>query len=210
MSKTSRKILVTGFGRFPGAPSNPTTPLVARVVRAARRHGLDCVAHVFATRYAVVDRELPALIAEHRPDVIVMFGLSGRRRHVSIETAARNRVSTWFPDAGGAVPPRAAIAAGAAASLRGRAAFSHLLAAARTTRVRTRLSRDAGKYLCNYVYWRALEAAAQPDGPRHAVFIHVPPVGISSRPRARAKRHSFTPDELFRAGKAILLAISRR
>jgi pyroglutamyl-peptidase len=210
MSKAPLKILVTGFGRFPGAPSNPTTPLVARLVRAARRQGLDCVAHVFATRYAVVDRELPALIAKHRPDAIVMFGLAGRRRHVSIELVARNRVSTWFPDAGGAAPARAAIAAGAAASRRGRAAFSHLLAAARATRVRTRLSRDAGKYLCNYVYWRALEAAAQPDGPRRAVFIHVPPVGQSARPRARAKRHRFTPDEVFRAGKAILLAVSRR
>jgi pyroglutamyl-peptidase len=207
MSRFQPKILVTGFGRFPGAPSNPTAPLVARLVRAARRQGLDCVAHVFATRYAAVDRELPDLIAKHRPDVIVMFGLAGRRRHVSIETLARNRVSTWFPDAGGALPPRAAIAAGAPSRLRGRAAFPRLLAAARATRVRTQLSRDAGKYLCNYVYWRALEAAARPGGPQRAVFIHVPPVGIASRPRARAKRHRFTHDELFRAGKAILLAI---
>ena len=210
MSKVRPKILITGFGRFPGAPSNPTMPLVARLARAARRQGLDCVAHVFATRYAAVDRELPALIAEHRPDAIVMFGLAGRRRHVSIELLARNRMSTWFPDAGGFLPPRAAIVGDAPATLRGRAAFSYLLAAARATRVRTRLSRDAGKYLCNYVYWRALEAAAQPDGPRRAVFIHVPPVGKTTRPRARAKRHRFTPDELFRAGKAILLAIGRR
>ncbi len=210
MSKMPTKVLITGFGRFPGAPSNPTTPLVARLVRTARRHGLDCVAHVFATRYAAVDRELPALIARHRPDAIVMFGLAGRRRHVSIEMFARNRMSTWFPDAGGVAAARATIAAGAPPSLRGRAAFSRLLAAARATRVRTRLSRDAGKYLCNYVYWRALEAAAQPEGPRRAVFIHVPPVGKVPRPRARAKRRSFTPDELFRAGKAIISAISRR
>jgi len=210
MTKVPRRILITGFGRFPGAPSNPTMPLVARLVRAARRQGLDCVAHIFATRYAEVDRELPALIAKHRPDAIVMFGLAGRRRHVSIEVVARNRMSVLFPDAGGIIPARAAIAAGAAATLRGRAAFAGLLAAARTTRVRTQLSRDAGKYLCNYVYWRALEAAAQPDGPRRAVFIHVPPVAAAPRPRARAKRHRFTHDELFRAGKAIVFALSRR
>jgi pyroglutamyl-peptidase len=210
MTKVPPKILITGFGRFPGAASNPTTPLVARLVRAARRQGLDCVAHVFATRYAAVDRELPALIAEHRPDVIVMFGLAGRRRHVCIELIARNRMSSWFPDASGVAPPRGTIAAGGPASLRGLAAFSHVLAAARASRVRTRPSRDAGKYLCNYLYWRALEAAAQPDGPRRAVFIHVPPAGTAPRPRARARRHRFTPDELFRAGKAILFALSRR
>jgi len=204
------KVLITGFGRFPGAPANPTTPLVARLVRAGRRRGLDCVAHVFATRYAAVDRELPALIAAHRPDAVLMFGLAGRRRQVCIETLARNRMSLLFPDAGGVVPPRATIAAGAPTSLRGRAAFSRLLAAARATRVSTRLSRDAGKYLCNYIYWRALEAAAKPDGPRRAVFVHVPPVGEGFRPRRRAKRRRFTPDQLFRAGRAILLAVSRR
>ncbi len=204
-----KKILVTGFGRFPGAPFNPTTPLVARLVRAGRLRGLDCVAHVFATRYTTVDRELPALIAAHRPNVVLMFGLAGRRQHVSIELFARNRMSTWFPDAGGAAPPRAAIAADGPPRWRGRAAFSRLLAAARATRVTTRLSRDAGKYLCNYIYWRALEAAARPGGPGRVVFIHVPPVAKTSRPHRRARRNQFTPDELFRAGQAILLAIGR-
>jgi pyroglutamyl-peptidase len=204
------KVLITGFGRFPGAPANPTTPLVTRLARAGRRSGLECAAHIFATRYAAVDRELPALIAAHRPDAILMFGLAGRRRHVCIELRARNRMSTIFPDAGGAVPARSSITAGAPSSLRGRAAFSRLLSAARTTRVATRFSRDAGKYLCNYIYWRALEVAARPDGPRRAVFIHVPPVGMPFRPRGHAKRRRFTPDQLFRAGKAILLALSRR
>ncbi len=200
-------ILVTGFGGFPGAPVNPTTVLVARLARAAQRRGARCVAHVFATRYDAVDRELPALIAAHRPDAIVMFGLAGRRKRVSIETRARNRTSTLFPDAGGAVPRRAAITPGAPAILRGRAPFARLLAAARQTRVKTALSRDAGTYLCNYVYWRALEAAARPGGPRLAVFIHVPRVGQKFRPRARVRRRAFTFDELIRVGAAMVAAV---
>ena len=123
------KVLITGFGRFPGAPAHPTTPLVTRLAHAGRRRGLDCVAHVFATRYATVDRDLPALIAAHRPDAILMLGLAGRRRHVCVELLARNRKSTIFPDAGGTLPRRAAIVAGAPTSLRGHAPFSRLLAA---------------------------------------------------------------------------------
>jgi pyroglutamyl-peptidase len=199
-------ILLAGFGAFPGAPVNPTTALVARVARAARRRGLRCIPHVFATRYAAVDRELPALIAAHRPDAIVMFGLAGRRRRVSIETCARNRISA-FPDAGGAVPQRRAIAPGAPAIACGRAPFTRLLAAARATRVATGMSRDAGAYLCNYVYWRALEAAAAPEGPRIAVFIHVPRVGPKFRPRKRVKQRQFTFDELVRVGRAIVAAV---
>jgi pyroglutamyl-peptidase len=201
-------ILLTGFGDFPGAPINPTTALVARLARAARRRGVHCIAHVFATRYAAVDRELPALIAAHRPDAIVMFGLAERRRRVSIETCARNRISA-FPDAGGAVPQRRAIAPGAPAIACGRAPFTRLLAAARQTRVKTALSRDAGTYLCNYVYWRALEAAARPGGPRLAVFVHVPRVGQKFRPRARGGRRTFTLDQLARVGEAVVTAVSR-
>ena len=58
-------ILVTGFGPFPGAPFNPTGPLVQRLARVRRPALADVtiVPHVFATSYAAVDRELPALIA---------------------------------------------------------------------------------------------------------------------------------------------------
>jgi pyroglutamyl-peptidase len=203
-------ILVTGFGRFPGAAQNPTTAIATHLARAARRRGSDCVAHVFATTYAAVDRELPRLIAAHRPDAILMFGLAARRAHVSIELVARNRMSLWFPDADGVVPPRAAIAAGAGASVRGRVVFSRLLAAARATRVKTKFSRDAGSYLCNYVYWRALEAAAAPGGPRRVVFVHVPRVATRSRRRAGNTRARFTLNELLRAAEAILAAMTRR
>ena len=43
------RILVTGFGPFPGAPYNPTQPLVARLVRL-RRPAFDDVelsSHIF-------------------------------------------------------------------------------------------------------------------------------------------------------------------
>ena len=58
-------ILITGFGPFPGAPFNPTGALVTELARRripALRH-IRRVAHVFATSYAAVDRELPALLA---------------------------------------------------------------------------------------------------------------------------------------------------
>src|SRR5262245_56296470 len=204
------RVLITGFSPFPGAPVNPTAALATRLARAGRRRGLDCIAHVFATTYAAVDRELPMLIAAHRPDAILMLGLAARRAHVSIEVFARNRASTWFPDAGGVVAPRRAIAAGASAATRGRAEFSRLLAAARAARVKTLLSRDAGNYVCNYVYWRALEAAAGPGGPRRAVFVHVPRVTANARRRDGAKRPRFAFAQFLRVGEAILAALARR
>ena len=60
---TPMRTILTGFGRFPGSPVNPSGfgPRLARRRRPAspaRR-----IAHVFATAYDAVDRDLPSLLA---------------------------------------------------------------------------------------------------------------------------------------------------
>jgi pyroglutamyl-peptidase len=205
-----RTILITGFGRFPGSPFNPSGPVAMRVARR-RRPALAHtrrIAHVFATRYDAVDRELPALLAREKPDIIVMFGVATRARHVRIEERARNRVSVLFPDAGGHRPAARTIAPYAEA-LRNPLPLARLVKAARSAGVAAR-SRNAGTYLCNYVYWCALEAAARPNGPALVIFIHVPPVISKKRPRRlrKPKRRTATLGDLVRAGEAVVVAMN--
>lgn len=199
-------LLVTGFGPFPGAPFNPTEALVTRLTRLRRPAlaGVTVIGHVFPTSYAAVDAALPALIARHRPDALLMFGLATRAKHLRIETRARNALAL-LPDATSASLMRHAIAPGAPGSMAMPAPLQHLLAAAKTARVRAALSRDAGRYLCNYLCWRAAEVVARPGGPRYAAFVHVPQLRRDPRLRPRY-RHS-GPD-LARAGAALLLALA--
>jgi pyroglutamyl-peptidase len=188
------RVLITGFGRFPGAPFNPTEAL-ARRLAARRRPALadtSRVAHVFRTSYAAVEADLPALITRHRPDVVLLTGLAGRTPQVRIETRARNLVSVLYPDVDGRIPARPAIRPGNAA-LRGRAPFRRLVAAGRAARVPTRMSRDAGRYLCNYVYWRTLETTSRSG--TLVQFVHIP--------GKRRIGHA----AVVRAGEAILLAL---
>jgi pyroglutamyl-peptidase len=210
------KVLIGGFGRFPGAPFNPSG-LVALALARRRRPALadtKRLAHVFATRYADVDRELPALIARERPDIVLLFGLAGRTRHIRIEHIARNRMSVLFPDAGGSRPTRPAIAAGRPA-LRNPRPLVRLVEAARDAGVRAAPSRNAGSYLCNYIYWRALEAARGAGGPRLVAFVHVPPVRHKARPvsacspsRPCKRRRVYRLGDLVRASEAILIAMT--
>jgi pyroglutamyl-peptidase len=199
-------VLITGFGPFPAAPFNPTEPLVQRL-GARRRPAFADVqrsTHVFRTSYAAVDAELPALISRHAPDVLLLFGLAARTPYLRIETQARNAVSVLVPDAGGRMRRAANIQAGRAAAIAGRAPFQKLVAAARAARVPARLSRNAGSYLCNYLYWRGIEAKARNKTPL-VVFVHVPRVARGFRPRGGRRR--LTLDDLVRAGEAILLAL---
>src|SRR6202165_2717174 len=171
------RILITGFGPFPGAPHNPTQPLVARLLRL-RRPALGDVelsGHIFHVTYSTVDRELPELIARHRPQGLLMFGLADRTAHVRIETRARNAVTMLWPDADRARARKGSISGGADAMMFG-PHTAKLLRAAVGTGIDARASRDAGSYLCNYLSWRAIEAVNSGDGPRLAAFVHVPPL----------------------------------
>jgi pyroglutamyl-peptidase len=198
-------VLITGFGPFPGAQFNPTTALPARL--AARRRPafaeVKRIAHVFRTSYGAVDRELPALLARVRPDAVLLFGVATRTNYLRIETRARNARSPLFPDVDGHRPRAGVIAVGEPSVRAGSAPHRILLGAARAQRLPVRLSHSAGRYLCNFVYWRALAA----HGSRAPLvqFVHVPTVRRG--PMRPAGRRRLTSGDLLRAGEAILLAL---
>jgi pyroglutamyl-peptidase len=196
------RVLLTGFGPFPGAPFNPSALLV-KALRRRRRPALadiEIITHVFPTSYAAVDRDLPKLLARE-PDVVLLFGLAGRRRHLCIETRAQNAMTLVYPDADRRKPRQRVITPGAPPSLHGNAPVMRLLNAARG-RFPSRLSRDAGRYLCNYIFWQALQGTI---GARPLVqFVHIPPVAIG-RQRGKYRRRSFAG--LVHAAEAVLIAL---
>ena len=198
---------LAGFGPFPGAPFNPSAVLVKALARRRRPAlaGIVCTTHVFATTYAAVDRDLPKLFATeagchsdvwprraptsalHR-DAGAQCGLGLVSRCQRISPSARRHC---------AVANRSA----AAALRRSPTCWARCAAIG----FPARLSRDAGRYLCNYAYWRALERAR---GGRPLVqFVHIPPVRLNPR-RAAANGHrgsSFPP--LVAAAEALLIAL---
>ncbi len=196
------RILVTGFGAFPGAPYNPTMPLVERLMRL-RRPAFDDVAlssHIFHVTYATVDRELPGLLKKQRPHALLMFGLAERTPYLRIETRARNAITTIWPDADGTRVRKGSIAPGTDALTFG-PHTAKLLRAALATGIDARASRDAGNYLCNYLSWRAIEATRREDGPHLAAFIHVPLLARDGTARIPG---GITLEALVDAGEAML------
>jgi pyroglutamyl-peptidase len=200
------RILITGFGPFPGAPYNPTMPLVSRLLRLHRPafSDVEFSGHIFPVTYKAVDRELPELLAKHRPDALLMFGLASRTPYLRIETRARNAVTTLWPDADNTRVRKGSISGSADAMMFG-PHTAKLLRAAVGTGIDARASRDAGSYLCNYLSWRALEAAGCDTGPHLAAFVHIPPIARDGAPQRKGATHRITLDELVDAGEAMLL-----
>src|SRR5260370_34727027 len=142
-----------------------------------------------------------------------MFGLAPRRRQIRVETRARNALTCVVPDASGHIAAASMIAPDARAALSLRAPAQRLVAAVRAAGMSAALSGDAGSYLCNYLCWRAGEAAERDGVPRLVAFVHVPNVHAASAhvPTARRlcrpwSRPPITFDDLIHAGEAIMRA----
>jgi pyroglutamyl-peptidase len=200
-------ILVTGFSAFPGAPVNPSAAIVMRLLRRHTRrlrlHGIRLETAVLPVVYDAVMRELEELVARTRPDAIVHLGLASRRKQVSVETRAVNRVTMLHPDAAKRRAAAHAVRAGGLPALRAPLATPSLVTLMHRTGVPTHLSIDAGDYVCNQTLYTSLASGGAP-----AVFIHVP--------RLTGKRHepdddaaaAITLPALTRAVEAALVAIA--
>src|SRR5260370_15875294 len=203
-------ILVRGCGPFPGAPFNPTQPLVARLVRlrGPALRDVELSGHIFPVTSTAVDRELPDLLASRRPHALLMFGVASRTPYVRVESRARNAVTTRWPDADHARLRKGSIAGGAEAMMFG-PHIAKLLRVANGTGIDARTSRDAGSYLCNYLSWRAIEATSGDVGPRLAAFVHVPPLKRDGASQRKGRTRRVTLEEFVHAGEAMLLEMVR-
>lgn len=183
------RILVTAFGAFPGAPVNPTMSIVAYLAKRAstlRRAGIEIRTAVLPVRFAGTRERLAELLADIRPDAVLHLGLAGRRKTISVETRALNRLTILHPDAGRRLSGSLLVENKGPQQRRSRFAADRLVRTISRSGVPARISIDAGDYLCNQVLYLTLGLHKGLCG-----FIHVPkprrlraPGGVSaSRPR---------------------------
>jgi pyroglutamyl-peptidase len=166
-------ILVTGFGAFPGVKDNPSAALMS-ALEARRDHfarlGIRVEPRILPVVYEGLAARLSALVDETKPDAILHFGVAARRKTISAETWARNRVNGRAADAQGARPMSKIIDPEGADKRAVRIPAAQIAAKIRSAGIAARTSRDAGDYLCNATLYQTL--GAQPHLP--AGFIHIP------------------------------------
>ena len=199
-----RRLLVTGFGPFPSMPRNPSAALARHVAGLPRWRlaGVEARALVMTTAYGALARELDPALAE-RPDAVLMIGVAGRARRVRVESRATARRSTLFPDVAGAVAARPGASGGG--PRRTAVPPIRALRALAARQVPCRHSRDAGRYLCNAAYFRALGSGLP------VLFVHVPKPGIPRPgPRSRLAPVSARLGAALGDIAAILLSVARR
>ncbi len=202
------RILVTGFGRFPGARDNPTAPLIRALANhKARlaRLGIALDVALLPVHFAGAAQKLEELEKALRPDAILHFGLAARRKYLSVETRALNRVSLLHCDTSGARASCRVIVAGAAHSKRATFPARQIEAALRRASLRARLSVNAGDYVCNEMLYLSLSRSQA----RAIGFLHVPRLARLDRPKKTPRDRQENLAGLTRAALITILVTAR-
>ena len=165
------KLLVTGFGPFPGVRHNPSGQIALAIGRSARlkRQGVQIAAHELIVTYAALP-DLVELIDREKPDAILMFGIAARTKQPRLERRGENRTRPLSVDASGTRPKSRKLDETAPLIRNVRVALEPLRLALQRQGFKPTLSNNAGAYLCNAVLFNAL--GEKPDAP--CIFVHVP------------------------------------
>lgn len=168
-------ILVTGFEAFGEHETNPSQ-LVAET--------LDGV--VLPVSYERAAEALRAAIEERKPEVVICLGLAHDRTAISVERWAHNLDEATTVDNEGVAGSGRAIEPDGPLARASTLAVDAIVAALQAEEIPVEVSRDAGGYLCNHVFYRLM--AALPAGARGG-FVHVPPLdAVSLETQIRAAR----------------------
>lgn len=181
------RVLLTGFGRFPGAPANPSETIARKLDKFKRvdfrRSQIELTTAILPVVYGDVESVIENLLAEHKPDIVLHMGLAARRKNITLETIARNRLSRIHPDASGLNASHPVIDSDGPTARKARWPVARLTASLNHFGIATACSRDAGDYLCNQSLYLSLK---KHDG--FCGFVHLP----LPRELQRRKAQSFT------------------
>ena len=170
----SSGVLVTGFEAWGEHPVNPSQ-LVAE-----RLGGV-----VLPVSYTRAADALRAAIDERDPKLVIAFGLAESRDKVSVERFAHNLDEASQVDDDATSGSGAEIDPAGPLALRSTLPVDAIVATLNEAGIPAEVSRDAGGFLCNHVFYRLLQV-------REGGFVHVPPLDV------------LPEDELLRAAELVV------
>ncbi len=173
------RLLVTGFGPFPGMPYNASASLVLGLANVP---GVEIATAIIPVAWASARNAAREATAGFAPHAILHFGVSKRALNFEVETRAVNRSGVKEDHAGVVRTARPLVQAGRPV-LRSTLPPADLARALRRSGYPATLSRDAGRYLCNALfYWSLADGAAER---RLVSFIHMPAFGVETEVKPR-------------------------
>ena len=208
MSSAARILLVTGFEPFGGETVNASWE-AAQELEGWPHGEYKATARLMPCAYDASVKELVLAIETLRPDALLMTGQAARRAVVCVERFARNLDDASARDNDGALRRALRIARDAPERFEARAPVKAIADAIRAAGVPARVSRNAGGFVCNHLYFGALRYLSDKGSAIPAVFVHLPVTPAQAQAGANVRR--LTPAkaaDALRAAAAAMVDLS--
>lgn len=203
-------VLLTGFGPFPGIPVNASALLVEMLARMATTRWLDADIHAatLPTEWRRGIDKLDTLWSRHAPDIALHFGVADRNTGFDLERTAWNACCATEDACG----ETADVLHHGGDTLDTRSTTLPLDAIAGVldgADIPNCISSDAGRYLCNAVYYRSLNIAEATQDAALAGFIHIPSSLVGSGPQGLTPSPACPLDwSTARTGAALIIDVA--
>lgn len=157
-------VVLTGFGAFAGVADNPS----AHIAQYAQLpNHINTIRRVLEVTPTACDDFLAEIIP-YKPDVALFFGVASDRDKICLETTAYNALKPAFQGEFKARPIKAKSAEKICTAISG---MSELAEKICEYGLEATVSDDPGRYICNYLYYKALQQACPQT---KVLFVHVP------------------------------------
>ena len=163
-------VLVTAFGPFGGRTENASSLALEELLR--RKIGIRY--RILPVDSVVAPSRLKQAIRLIRPAAVIMLGEAADCRGIRLETTAWNSKDFRIPDVAGRIPEAHSVRSGASESMASTLPLNEIHAALRKKGYPVSFSDDPGRYLCNQLFFTALDFLKENDRPVPSGFIHLP------------------------------------
>lgn len=164
-----KKILITAFSPFGGDNINPTELILKRL--DDKINDVLIIKKILPVEFIKSKEECIKYYEEIKPDALIMLGLSGGRKEISIERVARNLMDARIPDNASYQPKNIKLSDNGDYYLYNTLPNDLLIEKLKNEDIPVSLSVDAGSYVCNSLFYSMLE---HNKGEIPTGFIHVP------------------------------------
>ncbi|XP_020796561.1 pyroglutamyl-peptidase 1 [Boleophthalmus pectinirostris] len=168
-----KKVIVTGFEPFGEHAVNASWVAVQELDRIGLGEDIDLFVCEVPVEYQAVQTLLPSMWEEHQPLLVVHVGVSGLAKAVTLEQCGHNKGYRRLDNCCFSPESECCIEDGpeCISSVLDMEAVCKRVSEA-GGRAKVTVSKDAGRYLCDYTYYTSLFV-----GNGRSAFIHVPPLG---------------------------------
>lgn len=173
------RILLTGFEPFGKLRDNPSQHLLQQLSAVDFAEDAELITERLPTAYRRSAMRIRELLDEHRPDLCICLGVAQNRRRISLERIAVNLDDCSLADNDDELLQGREIVEGSELALRCSMPLEKLLNLLATDQEEQdgpemEISNHAGTFVCNHVYYSALEHVRRQGYATRCLFVHVP------------------------------------